>query len=115
VEQLRTQNVARDRELLVYRQALAPGMGVNVAKLTDSRSFMSKVDGIDPADDDAPAKITALIKAAVLSDQSLKAAQVRGSTVDHQAGAGDNHSPDLSKLHGADALEGAYAAKATSN
>lgn len=113
VQQLRTQNIARDRELLVYRQALAPNMGVNVSRLTDSRSFMAQVDAIDPTADDAPARITALIKAAVTSDQSLRAAQVRGGSVDHGQGPGDNHSPDLSKSHGADLLAGAYAANAS--
>lgn len=113
VQQLRAQNVARDRELAVYRSALAPGMNVDVGRLTDSRSFMAQVDAIDPAADDAPAKITALIKAALSSDASLKSAQVRGASLEHSGGAGDQHNPDLSKLHGADALAGAYAANAS--
>jgi hypothetical protein len=115
VQQLRAQNIARDRELLVIRAALAPGMGVDVARLTDSRSFMSKIEQVDPNADDATGEITALIKAAVASDQSLKSAQVRGSSIDHGQGPGDQHNPDLSKFHGADALEGAYAAKASTS
>ena len=113
VQQLRAQNIARDRELAVYRAALAPGMGVDVGRLTDSRSFMAQVDAIDPGADDAPAKITTLIKSALSSDPSLKSAQVRGASLEHSGGAGDQHTPDLSKLHGADALAGAYAANAS--
>ena len=115
IQQLRAQNTARDRELLVYRAALAPGMGVDVGRLTDSRSFMSKVDAIDPNDTDAPTKITQLIRTQLSSDQSLRAASARGASVEHSGGAGDNHSPDLSKSHGADLLAGAYAANASKN
>jgi len=115
VEQLRKQNIARDRELLTIRAALAPGMNVDVRRLTDSRSFMSKIEQIDPNADDADAKITALIRAAVTSDPTLKTAQARGASLEHSGGAGDQHNPDLSKLHQVDAIEGAYAAKASTS
>lgn len=115
IQQLRAQNTARDRELLVYRAALAPGMDVNVGRLTDSRAFMSKIDSIDPDDTEASSKITTLIKAAVTSDQSLRAGSARGASVEHSGGAGDNHTPDLSKSHGVPLLAGAYEANASKN
>lgn len=113
ISALGTENAALRREVLTYRAALAPGMNANVARLTDSRSFMAQVDAVDPTDSDAQAKITALIKSALTSDQSLRSAQVRGGSLEHSGGAGDQHTPDNSNRHGADLLAGAYAANAS--
>lgn len=113
LNQYRTTNAALQREVLVFRAATAPGADVNVGRLTDSRSFMARVETIDPTSDTAAADITAAIKAAVASDQSLKARQgAAGGSVQHTGGAGENTNPDLSKLHGSDAMAAAYAANA---
>lgn len=113
LNQYRTTNAALQREVLVFRAATAPGAGVDVARLTDSRSFMARVETIDPTSDTAAADITAAIKAAIASDQSLKARQgAAGGSVQHTGGAGENTNPDLSKLHGSDAMAAAYAANA---
>lgn len=116
IQQLRSANLERDRELAVYRAALKPGAGVDVGRLTDSRSFMRAVEQqiTDPNADDTPAKLAALIRDAVASDQSLRVRQASpGGTVEHPGGAGDRGNPDLSKLHGADAMAAAYAQNAS--
>jgi hypothetical protein len=101
----------KDRELAIYRAALAPGMNVNVGRLTDSRAFLRSMADVDPNADDAHTVITQKIKDALQSDPSLQAAQVRGGgSVEHSGGAGDPHTPDLSKLHGSALLEAGYAA-----
>lgn len=112
VEQLTTQNTERDRELSIYRVALGPGMGVDVGRLLDSRSFMRAVSSIDPGSDTAEVDIKAKITEAVTSDPSLKARAggAAGGSLEHSGGAGDQRNPDLSKLHGHDLLAGAYAA-----
>jgi hypothetical protein len=111
--QYKTKATELEREVMVFRAATAPGVGVDVGRLTDSRSFMARVASIDPSSDTAATEITAAIKAAVTSDQSLRARQgAAGGSVEHSGGAGDNTNPDLSKLHGSAAMAGAYAANA---
>lgn len=111
IAKLSEQNTDKDRELAIYRAALAPGMNVNVGRLTDSRAFLRSMADVDPNADDAHTVITQKIKDALTSDPSLQAAQVRGGgSVEHPGGAGDPHTPDLSKLHGAQLLEAGYAA-----
>ena len=74
-------------ELAVYRTA--PQHGGNPAALTDSRSFLTKVAGLDPTAEEFSTKVTEAAKAAVVENTSLKAAQVAGqSTVEHPAGGG---------------------------
>lgn len=111
VKSLTDANLERDRELMIYRAALAPGMDVNVGRLLDSRSFMRTMADVDPGKDDAVALITDRIKSAVSSDSSLKSGRVAagGGSVGHAGGAGDHHQTDLSKLHGETLLSAAYA------
>lgn len=114
IAQLTEQTQEKDRELAIYRAALAPGMNVNVGRLTDSRAFIRSMKDVDPNADDATAVITQKIRDALTSDPSLQAVQVRGGgSLEHSGGAGDPNKPDLSKLHGQDLMAGAYAA--TSN
>lgn len=109
--QYKTEATELRRELLVLRAAIAPGSTVDAGRLTDSRSFMARVATIDPTSDTAAEQITAAIKAAVASDQSLRARQgAAGGSVEHAGGAGDNTNPDLSKLHGTQLLTAAYGA-----
>jgi hypothetical protein len=112
VEQLTAANVERDRELSIYRMALAPGMGVDVGRLLDSRSFMRAVSSIDPNGDTAEQDIKTKITEALTSDPTLRARAggAAGGSLEHSGGAGDQRNPDLSKLHGTDLLAGAYAA-----
>lgn len=110
---LTTQNQERDRELAIYRAALAPTMNVDAGRLLDSRAFMRSVADIDPNAGDADEKIREKISAAVSSDASLKSVRVNGGgSVGHAGGAGDHNNPDLSKLHGPALLAGAYAQNA---
>lgn len=111
---LQAANLDRDRELSIYRAALAPGMNVDAGRLLDSRSFMQSLRDIDPNGDDAAAKITEKINAAVSSDPSLKTVRVNGGgSVGHAGGAGDHTTPDLSKMHGTALMEAAYAASSS--
>jgi hypothetical protein len=112
IEALTAANTERDRELAIYRTALAPGMGVDVGRLLDSRSFMRAVSSIDPASDTAETDIKAKITDALTSDQTLRARAggAAGGSLEHPGGAGDQRNPDLSKLHGQDLMAGAYAA-----
>jgi hypothetical protein len=86
-------------------------MNVDVHRLLDSRSIMRSMNDVDPNADDAAAAITERIKRAVSSDPSLQLRQVSGGgSVGHAGGAGDHKDPDLSKLHGDQLIEAAYAA-----
>lgn len=74
-----------ERELAIYRAAGAHN--ADPAKLLDSRSFLTTVKDIDPADAD---KIAAAIKTAVDNNASLKAARAAGqSSADHAGGSGE--------------------------
>lgn len=111
VTKLTEAQAERDRELAIYRSASAPGMGVDVGRLLDSRAFMRQAAVIDPNSDTAEADIRKLITEAVASDQSLRARTgAAGGSLEHSGGAGDQGNLDLSKLHGPQLLEAAYAA-----
>lgn len=115
IAELQSANLERDRELAIYRAALAPGLNVDAGRLLDSRSFMRAMSDVDPNADGAAEAITDRIKRAVSSDPSLQLRQVSGGgSVGHAGGAGDHTKPDLSKLHGDQLIEAAYAANAAS-
>jgi hypothetical protein len=111
IASLTEQTTEKDRELAIYRAGLAPGMNVNIHRLVDSRAFIRSMRDVDPNADDAHTVITQKINEALASDPTLQATQVRGGgSVDHHGGPGDPNGPDLSKLHGAEAMAAAYAA-----
>lgn len=68
------QKQARDATttLAVYR--MATKHGANAESLTDSRTFMAKLEAMDPAADDFAAQVEAAIKAAVEANPALKTA-----------------------------------------
>jgi hypothetical protein len=113
IARMTADQLEKDRELTIVRAALAPGMNVDVTRLLDSRSFMRAMSDVDPNADGAAEAITDRIKKAVSSDPSLQLRQVSGGgSVGHAGGAGDHTKPDLSKLHGDQLIEAAYAANA---
>jgi hypothetical protein len=69
------------RQLAIYKAATAAG--ADPAKLLDSNSFMTSVQGLDPTDGDA---VAAAITAAVTANQSLKAARAAGASGIEQTG-----------------------------
>jgi hypothetical protein len=113
IARMTADQLEKDRELTIVRAALAPGMNVDVTRLLDSRSFMRSMSDVDPNADGAAEAITDRIKKAVSSDPSLQLRHVSGGgSVGHAGGAGDHTKPDLSKLHGDQLIEAAYAANA---
>lgn len=73
-------------ELAIYKAAATAG--ADPTKLTDSRSFMASIPtDLDPTNTDA---VTAIVKAAVDSNPTLKTVRVTGaSSADHAGGSGD--------------------------
>lgn len=59
------------REIALLRYASTSG--VNAGRLSDSRTFMAKVDKLDPGADDFAAELTKLVDEAVKADPTLKA------------------------------------------
>ena len=95
-----SQQAQRDAaiELGVFKAATAPGVSVNIQRLTDSRNFMTKVQALDPAADDFAAQVTAAINEAVAADPSLKAGRAPGaSSIDTTAGGSGSRAPRSSK------------------
>jgi len=81
----RTAKTTTARELAIFKAASAAG--ADPAKLLDSNSFMTSVQGLDPTDG---AAVAAAITAAVTANASLKAARAAGaSTVDLGGGSGE--------------------------
>ena len=81
----RTAKTTTARELAIFKAASAAG--ADPAKLLDSNSFMTSVQGLDPTDGNA---VAAAITAAVTANASLKAARAAGaSTVDLGGGSGE--------------------------
>lgn len=75
-------------ELAVFKAAATAG--ADPAALTDSRTFMTKVAGLDPSADDFAAKVKTAIDEAVKNNPSLKAARAAGaSSVNHAGGSGE--------------------------
>jgi hypothetical protein len=73
------------RQLAIYKAASAAG--ADPAKLLDSNSFMTSVQGLDPADG---AAVAAAITAAVTANQSLKAARAAGASgIELSGGSGE--------------------------
>lgn len=73
------------RELAVYKAATPDG--VDVDRLTDSRTFNQTIEALDPSDKDFDAKIKAAVSAAVTKDPSLKSRRQGGGT---QRSGGEN-------------------------
>ena len=69
------------RQLAIYKAATAAG--ADPAKLLDSNSFMTSVQGLDPTDG---AAVAAAITAAVTANASLKAARAAGASGIEQTG-----------------------------
>jgi hypothetical protein len=69
------------RQLAIYKAATAAG--ADPAKLLDSNSFMTSVQGLDPTDG---AAVAAAITAAVTANTSLKAARAAGASGIEQTG-----------------------------
>lgn len=69
------------RELAIFKAASTAG--ADPAKLLDSKSFMTSVQGLDPTDGDA---VAAAITAAVTANASLKAARAAGASGIEQTG-----------------------------
>lgn len=76
-------------ELEVYRTASEHGG--NPAALTDSRTFLAKVAGLDPTAEDFRTKVIDAAKAAVTENNTLAAARAAAgaSTVNHAGGSGE--------------------------
>jgi len=73
------------RELAIFKAAGAAG--ADPAKLLDSNSFMTSVQGLDPTDGEA---VAAAITAAVTANQSLKAARAAGASgIEQTGGSGE--------------------------
>ncbi|GAA3956760.1 hypothetical protein GCM10022384_07340 [Streptomyces marokkonensis] len=70
----RTQKAHRETaiELAVFRSA--GKYGADAAALTDSRSFLTSIDDLDPSDEGFAKAVSAAIKAAVADNPKLKAA-----------------------------------------
>ena len=114
--QLRATNMERDRELAVYRAALKPGTGVDVGRLTDSRSFMDAVKR--SITDPTRRRHTDEARRAHQAGGSIRSVTQSapggaGWQVEHPGGAGDHGNPDTSKLQGTDLLAAGYARNAT--
>ena len=77
----RTAKTTTARELAIFKAASAAG--ADPAKLLDSNSFMTSVQGLDPTDGNA---VTAAITAAVTANASLKAARAAGASGIEQTG-----------------------------
>lgn len=81
----RDAKAATARELAIFKAASTAG--ADPAKLLDSRSFMTSVQGLDPSDGTA---VAAAIKAAVDANASLKAARAAGTSgIQQTAGNGE--------------------------
>lgn len=79
-------------ELAVYKSA-AKHQG-DPSALLDSRSFLEKVKGLDPASADFQKQVDTAIKEAVDNNPKLKAVQASGkSAVDHAGGTGEKKQP----------------------
>lgn len=72
------------RELAIFKAAAATG--ADPARLLDSNSFMSSVNGLDPADG---AAVTAAIQAAIAANPLLKAAQAAAASGAELGGSGE--------------------------
>ena len=77
----RTAKTTTARELAIFKAASTAG--ADPAKLLDSNSFMTSVQGLDPTDGNA---VTAAITAAVTANASLKAARAAGASGIEQTG-----------------------------
>ena len=77
----RTAKTTTARELAIFKAASAAG--ADPAKLLDSNSFMTSVQGLDPTDGTA---VAAAITAAVTANASLKAARAAGASGIEQTG-----------------------------
>jgi hypothetical protein len=81
----RTAKADTARQLAIYKAATAAG--ADPAKLLDSNSFMTSVQGLDPTDG---AAVTAAITAAVTANASLKAARAAGASgIELSGGTGE--------------------------
>lgn len=82
-----TAHTSLQREHQVLLSAVEAG--ADHAALLDSRSFLAKVAGLDPAADDFAAQVKAAVDKAVADNPKLKTGQVPGaSAADHPGGAG---------------------------
>jgi len=94
-----TQEQARQAavELAVFRSAAAAG--VDPDAVLDSRAFLTKVEGLDPAAADFTTQVTAALTEAATANPKLKAARAAGaSSVDHSAGgSGEGRAPRTPK------------------
>lgn len=75
---------AAKRELAIFKAAAASG--ADPTKLLDSNSFLSSVNGLDPADG---AAITAAITAAIAANPLLKAVQAAAASGTELGGTGE--------------------------
>lgn len=83
-------------ELAVFKGAIEHG--ADPTGLTDSRTFMTKVQALDPAADDFAAKVKAEIETAVKDNPKLKAGQAPGSSsADHTPGGPEGGAPREAK------------------
>ena len=83
-----TENRSLKAEIAVLRSA--GKHGADPEALTDSRSFLAKLDTLDPAADDFAAQVDAAIKQAVADNPKLKAGRVPGASgADHPGGSGE--------------------------
>jgi hypothetical protein len=81
----RTAKADTARQLAIYKAASTAG--ADPAKLLDSNSFMTSVQGLDPTDG---AAVAAAITAAVTANQSLKAARAAGASgIELSGGTGE--------------------------
>jgi hypothetical protein len=94
-------------ELAVYRTASKKDIGGDPEALLDSRSFLAKVQALDPAAKDFNVTVTAAIKDAIKDNPKLKLQAGAGSSsADHGGAGGDTGSRTAKSL--TDAVGGHY-------
>lgn len=89
-------------ELAVYRTASKKDVGGDPEALLDSRSFLAKVQALDPAAKDFNDKVSQAIKDAIKDNPKLKLQAGAGSSsADHSGGGGETGEKKSAGLTGA--------------
>jgi hypothetical protein len=84
-----SQEMQRATEIELATWKAAAAAGANPQRLTDSRTFMKQVAGLDPADEQFSAKVAAAIGAALEADDYYKAAGPAPAAPPPVASSGD--------------------------
>lgn len=81
IEALKGTSASDKREIALWKTAAGAGVSTaGLTRLTDSRSFMAKIEKLNPSEDDFATKLAAVVTEAITADPSLKAGTAPAGT-----------------------------------